>query len=95
MHSPALARQSTRRSAPEPRCTRCAGVAIGGEEDAAALELASLDLSIAPHSLLDTLTSLRDWVETDPTPAVRMIESSLRRFAGSPGSPHLRSAICR
>lgn len=41
---------------------------------AAALELALLRLSIAPHFLLNTLNSLIDWVETDPTQGVRMIE---------------------
>jgi hypothetical protein len=68
----------------------------------ARLELELLKRQIQPHFLLNSLTALSEWVETDPATGVRMIEAlagELRALASISGRPRVRLAeeleLCR
>lgn len=63
------------------------------ELQSARLQLELLKRQIQPHFLLNSLTALSEWVDTDPATGVRMIESlagELRALAGMTDQPLIR-----
>ena len=59
---------------------RAQGVRAAAEVRSARLELELLKRQIQPHFLLNSLTALSEWIESDPQTGVRMIEALAGEF---------------